>query len=57
MITIDNWSGAYDDVDQVDPVKFFIASVSRWTGVPQQSDALFLQKIGPVTNSSRVRLW
>ncbi|PCR90383.1 DUF1214 domain-containing protein [Natrinema ejinorense] len=45
VITIDNWSGAYGDVDQVDPVKFFIASVSRWTGVPQPSEALFLQKI------------
>ncbi|QFU81836.1 DUF1214 domain-containing protein [Natronorubrum aibiense] len=45
VITIDNWSGAYGDVDQVDPVKFFIASVSRWTGVPQPSEALFFQQI------------
>jgi hypothetical protein len=53
VITIDNWSGAYGDVGQVDPVKFFIASVSRWTGVPQPSEAFFLQKIPPRMTAKR----
>ncbi|WP_254532921.1 DUF1214 domain-containing protein [Natrinema gelatinilyticum] len=43
--TLENFSGAYGDVDQVEPVKFFIASPSGWTGVPQPSEALFLQQI------------
>ncbi|WP_254525967.1 DUF1214 domain-containing protein [Natrinema caseinilyticum] len=43
--TLENFSGAYGDVDQVDPVKFFVASPSGWTGVPQPSEALFLQRI------------
>ena len=43
--TLENFSDAYDDVSQVDPVKFFVASPSGWTGVPQPSEALFLQRI------------
>jgi hypothetical protein len=43
--TLENFSGAYGDVGQVDPVKFFVASPSGWTGVPQPSEALFLQRI------------
>jgi hypothetical protein len=43
--TLENFSGAYGDADQVDPVKFFVASPSGWTGVPQPSEALFLQRI------------
>ncbi|WP_254525772.1 DUF1214 domain-containing protein [Natrinema caseinilyticum] len=43
--TLENFSGAYGDVDQVDPVKFFVASPSGWTGPPQPSEALFLQRI------------
>jgi hypothetical protein len=42
--TIDDWSGAFGDVGQVDPVKFFISSVSGWTGVPEPSEALILQR-------------
>ncbi|WP_458210937.1 DUF1214 domain-containing protein [Haladaptatus sp. NG-SE-30] len=45
FITLENFSGAYGDVGQVDPVKFFVASPSGWTGVPQPSEALFLQRI------------
>ncbi|SET02608.1 DUF1214 domain-containing protein [Natrinema hispanicum] len=43
--TLEDFSGAYGDVDQVDPVKFFVASPSGWTGPPQPSEALFLQRI------------
>ncbi|MCO8256804.1 DUF1214 domain-containing protein [Haladaptatus sp. AB618] len=43
--TLENFSGAYGDVGKVDPVKFFVASPSGWTGVPQPSEALFLQRI------------
>ena len=42
MLTVDNFSGAYGDVGQVNPVKFFIASPSGWTGVPEPSEAVFL---------------
>ena len=45
FITLENFSGAYGDVDQVDPVKFFVASPSGWTVPPQPSEALFLQRI------------
>ncbi|WP_458208792.1 DUF1214 domain-containing protein [Haladaptatus sp. NG-SE-30] len=41
VATVDNYSGAYGDVGQVDPVKFFLFSTSGWTGVPQPSEALF----------------
>ncbi|WP_458190987.1 DUF1254 domain-containing protein [Haladaptatus sp. NG-WS-4] len=43
--TLENFSGAYGDVGQVDPVKFFVASPSGWSGPPQPSEALFLQRI------------
>lgn len=43
--TLKNFSGAYGDVGQVDPVKSFVASPSGWTGVPQPSEALFFQRI------------
>ncbi|GAA0261012.1 DUF1214 domain-containing protein [Haladaptatus pallidirubidus] len=43
--TLENFSGTYGDVGQVDPVKSFVASPSGWTGVPQPSEALFLQRI------------
>ncbi|WP_440009223.1 DUF1214 domain-containing protein [Halomicrococcus sp. SG-WS-1] len=42
--TIDNWSDAFGDVGQVDPVKFFISSASGWTGVPEPSEAVILQR-------------
>ncbi|MDQ2052680.1 DUF1214 domain-containing protein [Natronolimnohabitans sp. A-GB9] len=42
---MDDYSGAYGDVGQVDPVKFFIGSASRWTGVPQPSEDFFVQRI------------
>ena len=42
--TIDNWSGAFGDVGQVDPVKFFVSTASGWTGVPEPSRALILQR-------------
>lgn len=41
--TMDDWSNAFGDVDQVDPVKFYVASASGWTGVPEPSEALILQ--------------
>ncbi|MFB6140121.1 MAG: DUF1214 domain-containing protein [Halosimplex sp.] len=43
--TIDNFSGAYGDVDEVDPVKFFVASTAGWTGVPEPSEAIVLQRV------------
>jgi len=43
--TVDNFTGAYGDVGQVDPVKFFIISVSGWTGVPEPSEALFFLEV------------
>ena len=43
--TLGNFSGAYGDVGEVDPVKFFIASISGWTGVPEPSEALFVFKV------------
>ncbi|MFB6131038.1 MAG: DUF1254 domain-containing protein, partial [Salinigranum sp.] len=33
--TVESYSGAYGDADQVDPVKFFLLSTSGWTGVPE----------------------
>ncbi|WP_435157501.1 DUF1214 domain-containing protein [Haladaptatus sp. DFWS20] len=45
VLTMNNHSGAYGDVGQVDPVKFFIASPSGWTGVPEPSEALFFLKV------------
>jgi len=45
FVTLENFSGAYGDVGQVDPVKFFVASPSGWSGPPQPSEALFLQRI------------
>ncbi|ODR83266.1 hypothetical protein BG842_09895 [Haladaptatus sp. W1] len=50
--TLENFSDAYGDVGQVDPVKFFVASPSGWTGVPQPSEALFLQRI-PTQNDGQ----
>ncbi|SFC08041.1 Protein of unknown function [Halobiforma haloterrestris] len=44
-LTIDDFSGAFGDVDEVDPVKFFIASTVGWTGVPQPSQAIVLQRV------------
>jgi len=41
--TMDDWSGAFGDVDEVDPVKFYVASASGWTGVPEPNEALILQ--------------
>ena len=41
--TMDDWSHAFGDVDQVDPVKFYVASCSGWTGVPEPTEALILQ--------------
>ena len=41
--TMDDWSHAFGDVDQVDPVKFYVASASGWTGVPEPTEALILQ--------------
>ncbi len=52
FITLENFSGAYGDVGQVDPVKYFVASPSGWTGVPQPSEALFLQRI-PAQNDGQ----
>ncbi|SIS10001.1 DUF1214 domain-containing protein [Natronorubrum thiooxidans] len=43
-LTVDDYSGAYGDVDEVDPVKHFIASTAGWTGVPEPSEALALQR-------------
>ncbi|WP_458190363.1 DUF1214 domain-containing protein [Haladaptatus sp. NG-WS-4] len=43
--TLENFSDAYGDVDQVDPVKFFVASPSGWSAPPQPSEALFFQRI------------
>ncbi|QRV15901.1 DUF1214 domain-containing protein [Haloterrigena salifodinae] len=42
--TLDDYSGAFGYVDEVDPVKFFIASTAGWTGVPEPSEALILQR-------------
>ena len=44
-VTVDNFSGVYGDVGEVNPVKFFLGTTSGWTGVPQPSEALFLRKI------------
>jgi len=44
VLTMDNYSGAYGDVGEVDPVKFFVASPSGWTGVPEPSQALILSR-------------
>ncbi|WP_423746916.1 DUF1214 domain-containing protein (plasmid) [Haladaptatus sp. SPP-AMP-3] len=52
FITLENFSGAYGDVGQVDPVKFFVASPSGWSGPPQPSEALFLQRI-PTQNDGQ----
>ncbi|MFB6107607.1 MAG: DUF1214 domain-containing protein [Haloplanus sp.] len=41
VATVDDYSGAYGAVDEVDPVKFFLFTTSGWTGVPQPSEALF----------------
>lgn len=41
--TMDDWSGAFGDVDEVDPVTFYVASASGWTGVPEPNEALILQ--------------
>ncbi|SEH12102.1 Protein of unknown function [Natronorubrum sediminis] len=43
--TLDDYSGAFGDVDEVDPVKFFIASTAGWTGVPEPEAAFILQRI------------
>ncbi|UHQ96033.1 DUF1254 domain-containing protein [Natrinema halophilum] len=43
-LTFDDYSGAYGDVDEVDPVKHFIASTAGWTGVPNPSEAFILQR-------------
>ncbi|SEP12922.1 Protein of unknown function [Halogranum amylolyticum] len=43
-LTLDDFSYAFGDVDEVDPVKFFIASTAGWTGVPEPSEALGLQR-------------
>ncbi|KYH24889.1 hypothetical protein HAPAU_29810 [Halalkalicoccus paucihalophilus] len=42
--TLGDYSGAFGDVDEVDPVKFFIASTAGWTGVPNPSEAFVLQR-------------
>jgi hypothetical protein len=41
--TMDDWSHAFGDVDEVDPVKFYVGSASGWTGVPEPFEALILQ--------------
>jgi hypothetical protein len=41
--TMNDWSNAFGDVDQVDPVKYYVASASGWTGVPEPNEALILQ--------------
>ncbi|PCR90414.1 hypothetical protein CP557_07670 [Natrinema ejinorense] len=43
-LTFNDFSGAYGDVDEVDPVKHFIASTAGWTGVPNPSEAFVLQR-------------
>jgi hypothetical protein len=43
-LTFDDFSDAFGDVEEVDPVKFFIASTAGWTGVPEPSQALILQR-------------
>ncbi|WP_458190830.1 DUF1214 domain-containing protein [Haladaptatus sp. NG-WS-4] len=43
-LTLDDFSDAFGDVGQVDPVKFFIASTAGWTGVPEPSEALILSR-------------
>ena len=45
--TMDDWSNAFGDMDEVDPVKFYVASASGWTGVPEPSEALILQGAPP----------
>ncbi|MCO8245329.1 DUF1214 domain-containing protein [Haladaptatus sp. AB643] len=42
VLTVDNLSGLYGDVGEVDPVKFFLGSTSGWTGVPEPSEAVIL---------------
>lgn len=46
---MDDWSAAFGDVDQVDPVKFYLGTASGWTGLPEPSEALILQG-APVRN-------
>jgi hypothetical protein len=41
--TMNDWSGAFGDVGEVDPVKFYVASASGWTGLPEPTEALILQ--------------
>ncbi|WP_458208700.1 DUF1214 domain-containing protein [Haladaptatus sp. NG-SE-30] len=43
-LTLDDYSDAFGDVGEVDPVKFFIASTAGWTGVPEPSEALILHR-------------
>ena len=45
--TMDDWSNAFGDVGEVDPVKFYVASASGWTGVPEPHEALILQGAPP----------
>ena len=45
--TMDDWSNAFGDVGEVDPVKFYVASASGWTGVPEPHEALILQGSPP----------
>jgi len=52
--TMDDWTNAFGDVDQVDPVKFYVASASGWTGVPEPSEGLILQG-APSQNDGKTR--
>ncbi len=36
--TMDDWSNAFGDVDDVDPVEFYVASASGWTGIPEPTE-------------------
>ena len=43
-LTLADFSDAFGDVGEVDPVKFFIASTAGLTGVPEPSQALILSR-------------
>ncbi|WP_458210516.1 DUF1214 domain-containing protein [Haladaptatus sp. NG-SE-30] len=51
-LTLDDFSDAFGDVGQVDPVKFFIASTAGWTGVPEPSEALILSRTPAQNNGT-----
>lgn len=45
--TMNDWSNAFGDVDDVDPVEFYVASASGWTGIPEPTEVLILQGAPP----------